>query len=134
MVADVGSLAGRLRVRREGSFGVLPSETATTVAMVLTELLQNAVEHGYPEAEGSDAEPEGEVGQILVTASRSEDRLRFTVDDDGRGLPSGFDVDDTATLGLSIVGTLVESELGGQLRIGVAPGGRGTRVEIDVPV
>ena len=36
-----------MRVRREGTFGVLPSETATALAMVLTEVLQNAVEHGY---------------------------------------------------------------------------------------
>ena len=72
MVADVGSLGGGPRVRREGSFGVLPSETATTVAMVLTELLQNAVEHGYPAAEG-DSE-----GQIVVSAGRAGDRLQFT--------------------------------------------------------
>ena len=52
MVTDVGP-AGRPRdrpvVRREGSFGLLPNETATALAMVLTELLQNAVEHGYPD-------------------------------------------------------------------------------------
>jgi len=96
--------------------------------MVLTELLQNAVEHGYPAAEG------GSGGQIVVSVSRAEDRLRFTVDDDGKGLPPGFDVDDANTLGLSIVGTLVESELGGRLTIGPAPSGRGTRAAIDVPV
>ena len=129
MVAEVGSLGGGgPRVARAGSFGVLPSETATTVAMVLTELLQNAVEHGYPAAEG------GSGGQIVVSVSRAEDRLRFTVDDDGKGLPPGFDVDDANTLGLSIVGTLVESELGGRLTIGPAPSGRGTRAAIDVPV
>jgi len=128
MVADVGSLGGGPRVRREGSFGVLPSETATTVAMVLTELLQNAVEHGYPAAEGESA------GQIVVTAERAEDRLRFTVDDDGRGLPPGFDMEGSTTLGLSIVGTLVESELGGRLELGPSPSGRGTRAEIDVPI
>ena len=40
---------GRVR-RREGSFGALPAETATPLAMVLTELLQNAVEHGFAAA------------------------------------------------------------------------------------
>ena len=68
MVADMGSLGGRVRVRREGSFGVLPSETATTVAMALTELLQNAVEHAYPVADSAE-------GTIVVTAVRTEDRL-----------------------------------------------------------
>jgi two-component system, sensor histidine kinase PdtaS len=127
IVADVGSLGGRLRVRREGSFGELPSETATTVAMVLTELVQNAVEHGYP-----GLGDEG--GTILVTAERTAHRLVFTVDDDGQGLPPGFDVEGSSTLGLSIVGTLVESELGGRLTLGPAPTGRGTRAVIDLPL
>jgi two-component sensor histidine kinase len=126
MVADVGSVDGPVRVRREGSFGILPSEVATTVAMVLTELLQNAVEHAYP---GVDAG-----GTVLVSAERTPEGLRFTVDDDGRGLPDGFDVAGSSTLGLSIVGTLVESELGGSLSLGPAPSGRGTRAAIDVPL
>jgi two-component sensor histidine kinase len=95
--------------------------------MVLTELLQNAVEHGYP-APGDGA------GTILVAAERTEDRLLFTVDDDGQGLPPDFDVEGSSTLGLSIVGALVESELGGRLTLGPAPGGRGTRAAIDVPI
>ncbi|MGH3371862.1 MAG: sensor histidine kinase, partial [Nocardioidaceae bacterium] len=44
MVGEVGAVGGRVRVRREGSFGVLPSDVATALAMVLTEVLQNAVE------------------------------------------------------------------------------------------
>jgi two-component system, sensor histidine kinase PdtaS len=128
MVADVGALGFPLRVRREGSFGVLPSETATTVAMVLTELLQNAVEHGFAD------QPEGVAGGVVVTARRRAGRLRFSVDDDGRGLPPGFDITQTTSLGLSIVGTLVESELGGELSMGPRPTGQGTRAEIDVPL
>jgi two-component sensor histidine kinase len=126
MVADVGSMDGPVRVRREGSFGVLPSELATTVAMVLTELLQNAVEHAYPGLVAG--------GTVVVRAERTQGRLRFSVDDDGRGLPEGFDVAGSGTLGLSIVGTLVESELGGRLRLGPAPSGSGTRAAIDVPL
>jgi two-component sensor histidine kinase len=127
MVAEVGSLDGRLRVRREGSFGDLASETATTVAMVLTELVQNAVEHGYPA-------PGDAGGTVVVSAERTADRLVFTVDDDGQGLPPDFDVEGSSTLGLSIVGALVESELGGRLTLGPAPTGRGTRAMIDLPI
>jgi two-component sensor histidine kinase len=58
----------------------------------------------------------------------------MSVDDDGRGLPEGFDLDGSTNLGLSIVRTLVESELGGELSLGAAPAGRGTRAEIDVPL
>ena len=54
--------------------------------------------------------------------------------DDGQGLPAGFDLDGSSSLGLSIVGTLVESELGGRLTLGPAPSGRGTQAVIDVPL
>ena len=85
--------------------------------MVLTEVLQNAVQHGYDggrRAERSSCHPRRLVG-----------RLHVTVDDDGRGLPDGFDLDAATNLGLSIVRTLVESELGGQLTLGPAPAGLG---------
>ena len=65
MVAEVSAAAGRVRVRREGSFGELASEIASALAMVLTELIQNAVEHGF--AHDDDAGP----GEIVVTVQRT---------------------------------------------------------------
>jgi two-component system, sensor histidine kinase PdtaS len=126
MVAEVSDLGERVRVRRDGSFGVVRSETATALAMVLTEVLQNAVEHGY------DADGTG--GTIVVGVRELVGRLHVTVEDDGRGLPEGFELDGSTSLGLSIVRTLVESELGGQLGVGRVPAGTGTRVELDVPL
>jgi two-component system, sensor histidine kinase PdtaS len=130
MVTEVSAVGDRVHVRRDGRFGVLPSEVATALAMVLTEVLQNAVEHGYAEAP-ADGSPSGE---IVVTVRRLVGRLHVSVEDDGRGLPDGFDLDKSTNLGLSIVRTLVESELGGQLEVGPAPGGRGARAAIDVPL
>jgi two-component sensor histidine kinase len=136
MVAEVSAAGDRVRVRRDGRFGVLPSEVATALAMVLTELLQNAVQHGYdPSAGPVEGAIEGSApGHIVVTVRRLVGRLHMAVDDDGRGLPAGFDLDGSTNLGLSIVRTLVESELGGQLVVGPVPAGRGTRAEIDVPL
>jgi two-component sensor histidine kinase len=57
----------------------------------------------------------------------------MAVVDRGAGLPAGFDVARDAGLGLQIVRTLVEAELGGRLAVGASDGG-GTRVEVDVPV
>ncbi len=121
---------------RDGSFGELPSETATPLAMVLTEILQNAVEHGYPAEPATRRRRQGEEtevsGEIVVRVRRLVGRMHLTIDDDGRGLPDGFDLDESTNLGLSIVRTLVESELGGQLELTAAPGG-GTRAVVDVP-
>jgi two-component sensor histidine kinase len=125
MVTEVSASGDRVRVVRTGSFGVLPSETATALAMVLTEVLQNAVEHGYDEEQS---------GRIEVGVSRLVGRMEVSVEDDGRGLPPGFDLDTSTSLGLSIVRTLVESELGGRLTLSAAPQGRGTRVALDLPL
>jgi len=128
MVADVGAgpdgRGDRPVVRRNGSFGMLPNETATPLAMILTELLQNAVRHGYPD---------GASGTMTIHPQRLAARLRVTVEDDGVGLPEGFDPDTSLNLGLSIVRTLVESELGGLLEVRAHPR-CGVRVVVDIPL
>lgn len=132
MVTEVSAVGARIRISREGGFGPLPSETATALAMVLTEVLQNAVEHGY--GEEPDVPVEGPVGTISVVVTRTAGRLRLSIDDDGAGLPLDFDLEQSTNLGLSIVRTLVESELGGRLALGRGPDGRGTRVALDLPI
>ena len=88
--------------------------------------LDRHVERGYA------GDPGRTEGRVVVTARRIVGRLHVVVEDDGRGLPDSFDLDASTQLGLSIVRTLVESELGGVLEIG--PGSRGTRVQADLPV
>jgi two-component sensor histidine kinase len=124
LVTDVGSTTAQVAVRREGSFGVLTSEVATPLAMVVMELMQNAAEHGY---DG------GATGEIVLQAARHGAILEVAVEDDGKGLPEGFDIEGATSLGLSIVRTLVESELGGHLTLGHAPDG-GTRAGFTIPV
>jgi two-component sensor histidine kinase len=64
---------------------------------------------------------------------RTPDRLTITVSDNGVGLPAGFDLDATKSLGLQIVRTLVLTELGGSLEIAPRPGG-GTQVTVVLPL
>jgi two-component sensor histidine kinase len=111
-------------VRRRGAFGELPAEVATALAMVLTELVQNAVEHAYPAPSS---------GAIEVAAAREAGLLVVHVTDEGAGLPAGFDLDASPRLGLRIVRTLVEGELQGSLVVEPAPQ-RGTRAVLRVPL
>ena len=122
MVADVAAPEG-VRLTRRGTFGVLPAEVATPLAMAVTELLQNAVEHGYDADIG--------VGSVELVVDRNDTGLHLEVVDDGRGLPAGFDPAESDRLGLQIVRTLVETELGGSLSLGPRPTG-GTVAAIDV--
>ena len=70
--------------------------------MVLTELVGNAVEHGFP---GEAA------GVVEVNGSRDRGALLVTILDDGAGLPEKFSLDSSDRLGLQIVRTLVSAEL-----------------------
>ncbi|XVQ84680.1 sensor histidine kinase [Microbispora siamensis] len=121
MTAEVA--LAQVAIKRVGSFGVLPAAVATPIAMVITELLQNAVEHGFAHSSGN----------VQVVVSRDADRLEFTVADDGKGLPEDFDLDATGSLGLQIVRTLVVGELSGRLGVAKREGG-GTEVSLSIPV
>ncbi len=121
MVTEMGS-HGEVATERVGSFGEVRAERATALAMVLTELMANAVEHGF----GAEGE-----GRITVRARRHDTGLVVEVEDDGRGLPPGFDPTGSSSLGLSIVRTLVDSELHGRLEF-VAGDAGGTLVRLEV--
>ena len=92
-----------------GDAGDLPGEVATPLAVVLNELMQNAVDHAFA-ADQRDAE-------VRLTFARDDDRLLVTVCDNGVGLPDGFSVDEANGLGLSIVRVLITGELGGSLEV-----------------
>jgi two-component sensor histidine kinase len=95
-----------------GDGGRIPANTATPLSVVLTELLQNAIDHGFPEGSGG--------GDVVVLLSPHRGRLNVRVVDNGRGVDPGFDIDDVTGLGLSIVRTLVTTELNGTITISPA--------------
>ncbi|MCX7521096.1 histidine kinase N-terminal domain-containing protein [Microbacterium sp. STN6] len=103
-----------------GSFGELPSEYATPLALALTELVTNAVEHGLA----------GREGAVEIIAKRSAESLAVKVVDNGSGLPEGKV---GAGLGTQIVRTLIQGELGGTIDWHTLMG-QGTEVTIEVPL
>ena len=108
MLGEVTGAADRVSVRRSGSFGQLPAELATPLVMVLTELVGNAVEHGFPD---------GRSGSVVVSAQRARGVLSVAITDDGAGLPDKFSLDGSDRLGLQIVQTLVGAELDATLEL-----------------
>ncbi|MET0298000.1 MAG: sensor histidine kinase, partial [Microbacterium sp.] len=121
VIAEVASAPNtRAMTRTTGRFGTLPSEYATPLALALTELVTNAVEHGLA----------GQEGEVEIVAERSDTSLQVTVRDNGVGLPEG---QVGRGLGTQIVRTLIQGEPGGTIDWHTATGS-GTEVTIDIPL
>lgn len=110
------------------------SHEATLLALLLNELISNAILHGFVGVEK---------GEIKISAWRSEcDKhgaqpsikprivIHITVTDNGTGLPKDFDPQRSANLGLVLVDNLVTTDLRGEFEITNRKRGRGTVAHI----
>ncbi len=137
LVRDVDeALVGERRIRFDirGDAGMLPDAVATPMAVIITELLQNAVEHAFEDLdEGGFANLDGG-GLVTIEMSRPGDDLLLIVGDNGIGFPPTFNIELDVNLGLKIVYELVTTELGGRLEVGESEtGGACVRVTVPVP-
>lgn len=114
----------------KGDADELPAEVATPLAVVLQEILQNAVEHAFEASEDYAVAPPA--GTVVIELRNAAGVLEVTVCDDGKGLPPGFSVETSDSLGLSIVSRLVTTQLGGSISMRPAEGA-GTVVRLAVP-
>jgi two-component system, sensor histidine kinase PdtaS len=99
----------------------LPAQQATSCALIINELVQNAVEHAFV---GLPA------GSIVVRLVEQGDSLYIEIQDDGRGLPHGFDPLSQGGLGLQIVRSLVREDLKGEFEL---IDGQGVRAVVSFP-
>ncbi len=111
----------RLSVTVAGDDVYLNSRQATSLALAVNELLQNAVEHAFPERSA---------GHVEIRLAQRDAGLLLEVEDDGRGLPAGFNPLTGDDLGLKIVHALVTEDLGGTLTF---TAGGGTKAVITIP-
>jgi two-component system, sensor histidine kinase PdtaS len=141
MAEDSAVSGHRMEITVAGDLGEVPADVATPLALVLAELLQNAAEHAFgPRADqvdqpGTDQQGAGHqqmaTGHVWISLANDGYGLTIEVRDDGRGLPAGFEIEDTTSLGLSIVRDLVTSQMGGMISMRSQGG---TVVDIDIPL
>lgn len=114
----------RVRTSFSGNELPLPSDMATSLALVLNELITNAIIHGF--------EGLGE-GEVRVAVTQAGQICMLTVSDTGVGmnLPQGGE--GRKHLGLTIVRTLVEKDLKGELSFTpVVPHGTEVRIQFSI--
>lgn len=108
-------VAGDVSLRVDVRDVSLDIDTSITCGLLLNELLSNALKHAFPE---------GKAGEIAITMHPvDEGRYALTFADDGVGLPSGFQIEESETLGMSLVNNLVR-QLEGKMVITTGPGTR----------
>ena len=130
---ELSERSSEITISQRGNFGEIPSILATPLALVLTELIHNALEHGLAKigtgvvVSVSPVE-NGRTGSATESRSSESRTLEVIVSDDGAGLPEGFSLEKNMNLGLQIVTTLTENELAGTIQF--ERGERGTQVKI----
>ncbi|ESR26749.1 sensor histidine kinase [Lutibaculum baratangense] len=100
---------------------VLSIDKAVPLALIVSELLTNSMKYAFPD---------GVEGTIRLAVEESEDGLCVVVEDDGVGLPPGFELSKSTGFGMRIVSALSRQIRG---RVTVPPTPRGTRFEIFLP-
>ena len=96
----------------------LPGRQGTSLALVINELISNAIKHGR--------------GNVSVSVSEQENGIEVLVCDDGPGFPPDFDILTAANTGLELVENLVRWDLSGRVHFGNQDGG-GAEVSLLVP-
>ncbi|MCC6471040.1 MAG: hypothetical protein IT563_22175 [Alphaproteobacteria bacterium] len=121
--ADVGGALPGHQISFKSSFGsaLVPVDLAIPIALVLTELLTNAMKHAFS----------GDAGSVAVSLDGDGESGRLEVADNGRGLPLDFDLHQAQGLGMRIVLGLVKQANG---EISVDSGQTGTRFEVRFPL
>jgi two-component sensor histidine kinase len=120
--ADLSPRMSEINIRRSGSLAEIDPRIATPLALIVTELIHNALEHGLAERGRS----------LVIHCERFESKAKVTVSDDGAGLPDDFDLVNSSNLGLQIVRTLAENELRGQIKL--TSGESGTQATLEFPL
>lgn len=111
MSIELASQKQHITIDFVGKFGMLAAQDATPLSLVLTELVTNAVEHGF---EGRSQ------GHIKISVGRGGDNLNIIVEDDGDGIESesshGMARSSGSGLGTQLINTFVTNDFGGTVR------------------
>jgi two-component sensor histidine kinase len=111
-----------IQIKKVGEFGLISSMVATPLALVLTELIHNALEHGLSDS--------GDLVELRI--NRQAASMTITVTDNGAGIPNDFSLELNTNLGLQIVQTLTKNELAGKIEF--IKQNIGTQVQISFPL
>ena len=118
LCADLSGILGR-DIEVEGDEGKVPTTRIQPIGLMLNELVTNAAKHGN--------------GPIGVRYKISNGIHELFVCDEGEGLPTGFNLEETTGLGMKVINTLAK-QLGGHVTAQANPAGRGACFKVTYPL
>jgi ribose transport system ATP-binding protein len=116
------SMNVKLKVELELDDIFISYNKATSIALIINELISNCIKHAFPYETG---------GLIRVECKRCSDYVLLSVEDDGVGISSCIDINKIDSLGLSIVSSIIKYEFKGELEL--ISKSKGTKVIIRLP-
>ncbi|TDO93857.1 ribose transport system ATP-binding protein [Halanaerobium saccharolyticum] len=116
------SLNREIKIKKELEDIFIPYNKATTIVLIVNELVANCYEHAFSDQD---------FGKIIVKCKKINDRISLVIQDNGKGMPEDFDVENSTTLGLSIVYSIINNEFNGKIDFNALD--KGTKVTIKIP-
>jgi len=107
LVPSYRAVAGKVTTSVECGDVSLGVDQAIPCGLVINELITNSLKYAFPSSRG---------GEIKVSLAENEGEVELTVSDNGVGIPASLDLAGSKTLGLRLVGNLVE-QLGGKIEL-----------------
>ena len=120
IASTYGRLSGRVTISKDLDDMAMDVDKAIPIGLLLAELVSNAFKHAFVPRGG---------GALKVSMKSSGDRIVLAVEDDGPGLPEGFSLDSTRSLGVELIKALIR-QLKGTVRFA---SGKGARFELELP-
>jgi PAS domain S-box-containing protein len=103
VAASMRQLSDTVRIESEIEEITVSVRLAATIGLIITELVTNAINHAYPD---------GAAGWVAIRLERSEAGVRLSVENGGRSLPDGFDLNSSNGIGLQLVQAMVQQHKG----------------------
>jgi len=89
---------------------ILPVKTALSCGLIINELVSNSLKHAFKDRK---------IGTIKINLEHVTGEFILSVEDDGSGLPEDFDIDNSDSLGLTLVKSLSDQVNGSLTIIGI---------------
>jgi PAS domain S-box-containing protein len=101
------SISNKVQFKVEAENIMIGAKQASPVGLIVNELIANCLKYAFPN------DREGEI--LLELKTNKENGVELSVSDNGIGLPESFDWRKSPSLGLKLVRSLTEDQLGGSI-------------------